>query len=80
MPRFVYMWHTNLDRFPVRAVVGPVTASVAASVDQVVDEAALDAFLADLDSRCAPPWCAHGVMEADSWDQVAERVRAWHFT
>jgi len=80
MPHFVYQWHVNLDRFVVRAAVGPVTPEVAKTVDKVVPAEDLDALMQALDADCAPPWCVHGTMEADTWEQVAERVRAWHFT
>ena len=80
MHRFVYQWRVNQDHFLLRAVVGPVTDEIARSVDRVIDEEELDTVLQELDGACAPPWCAHGVVEAPDWPTAADRVRAWHFT
>lgn len=80
MPQFVYQWHVNLNQFSVRAVVGPVTPDLARSVDRVLDPDDVEAVLEHLDADCAPPWCVHGSMHANTWAEVEARVRGWHFT
>lgn len=52
----------------------------AESAPRTVDAAAAETALRDAEERYPPPWFAVGSVEAASWDEAAEHVRAWHFT
>ncbi len=80
MPRYVYAWRVTTDTWLLRAVVGPVSDELAAQVDRVIPPAAVEATLAELEERCALPFCITGELEAADWPEAAHRVRAWHFT
>ena len=46
----------------------------------VLTQTEAEALLHALEDRCPPPWWVVGEMTADSWAEVAHRVRTWHFT
>ena len=78
MARYAFAWHALRDHWELRAVIAPSEAPDDELTVLTAEEART--VLLALEDRCPPPWWVVGEMTAETWTEVAHRVRTWHFT